>query len=302
MDIYLLGHLTIDMVVEGDRMRRSLGGTVTFGSLASLRHGARPHIISKVGTDFPDEYLMFLARNSIDISGVAISRFLPTTKFKLVYRGSGERDLYLLSRCEDILSGDVPLGRIKGGIVVIGSLMGEIPPSVVQEVSEVASLVVTDIQGYVRRQLSDKRIVLTSSPEARLVISLSDIVHAEVSEAKAIYGNLDPQDLAKKIVNEGAGISLVTLGADGAYIATKQKAFFVPSIPTRVVDRTGAGDVFTTVFAIEYQRTGDVREASAYATAAVSFLIEKPGLDGLRDRWEVRKRAEKLMEKIKELS
>ncbi|MCC6004602.1 MAG: PfkB family carbohydrate kinase, partial [Thermofilum sp.] len=85
-------------------------------------------------------------------------------------------------------------------------------------------------------------------------------------------------------------------------IATKQKAFFVPSIPTRVVDRTGAGDVFTTVFAIEYQRTGDVREASAYATAAVSFLIEKPGLDGLRDRWEVRKRAEKLMEKIKELS
>jgi sugar/nucleoside kinase (ribokinase family) len=302
VDIYLLGHLTIDIVVEGEKVRRSLGGTVTFGSLAALKHGIRPHIVSKVGTDFPDEYMMFLGKHNIDLSGVGISRYLPTTKFKLVYRSSGDRDLYLLARCEDILSGDVPLGKIKGNIAVIGPLVGEIPPSVVQEVSEVASLIVTDLQGYVRKQLGDKRIVLSSSPEARLVVSLSDIVHAEVAEARTIYGNLEPLELAKKLVEDGAGISLVTLGADGAYVATRQRAFFVPSIPTRVVDRTGAGDVFTTVFAVEYQRSGDIREASAYATAAVSFLIEKPGVDGLKERWEVRKRAEKLIENIKELA
>ncbi|ABL78016.1 PfkB family carbohydrate kinase [Thermofilum pendens] len=300
VDVYLIGHLTVDIVVEGGNMRRSLGGTVTFGSLAAIRHNATPHVVSKVGRDFPDEYLMYLGRNNVDLSYVRLSRYLPTTKFKLVYREGGERVLYLLSRCEDILSSDVPLDKLKGNIAVIGALIGEVPPSVVQEISEHASLVVSDLQGYVRRQSEDRSIVLASTPEAKLLISLSDVVHAEVAEAKAVFGDLPPAELAKRIVEGGAAVALVTLGAGGAYVATKQRVLFVPSFPTRVVDRTGAGDVFTTVFAIEYHRLGDYREAAAYATAAVSFLIEKPGPDGLRSRWEVKRRAEKILNEIRE--
>ncbi len=297
----MIGHLVVDILVVRGSIRRNLGGTVTYGAMAALRHRARPHIVSKIGMDFPDEYLLFLSRSGVDMTYVSVSKDLPTTKFKLVYEDS-ERTLYLLSRCEDILTSDVPLEKIRGSVSIIGALIGEVAPSVVQEISDRAALVVSDLQGYVRRAGPDRKIYLSPSREAPLIISLSNIVHAEVSEAKALFGEAPPEKLAKKIVEAGAAIALVTLGAEGGYVATSEKLYFVPPAEAnRVVDRTGAGDVFTTVFAIEYQRSGDVKEAASYAAAAVSYLIEKPGIDGLRNRWELAQRAEKVLENIREI-
>ncbi|MGC9107623.1 MAG: PfkB family carbohydrate kinase [Infirmifilum sp.] len=301
MDVFLLGHLVVDIIVRKGNVRRNLGGTVTYGAMAALRHRARPHIISKIGIDFPDEYFLFLSRSGVDTTYITVSKDLPTTKFKLIYEDS-DRTLYLLSRCEDILSSDVPLEKLKGNIAIIGTLIGEVSPGVVQEVSEKAALVASDLQGYIRRVTPDRRVILSSSREASLVASLSDIVHAEISEGKTLLGDLPPEIIAKKLVELGAGVALVTLGEIGAYIATSNKTFFVPPAESsRVVDRTGAGDVFTTVFAIEYQRSGDIKEAASYASAATSYLVEKPGIDGLKNRWELAGRAEKVLMNIKEL-
>jgi len=67
-----------------------------------------------------------------------------------------------------------------------------------------------------------------------------------------------------------------------------------------VVDTTGAGDVFLTVFALELARGTPLEEAAAMAAAAASLRIEKQGFDGLRDRWVVRSRAQRLLEQMKE--
>lgn len=300
MDVFLLGHMVVDSVSHHGRSRKSLGGTVSFGAYAALRHQAKPHIVSKIGLDFPDEYLIQLSRDGIDISHVKVSRNRPTTRFKLVYEDHG-RVLYLQARCEDILLGDVPLDEIKGNVAVIGSIIGEVPPNVVQAVSEKAALTVSDIQGYIRKVSRDRKVYFTATPEARAVISVSDIVHGEAVEAKVLYGELPPKELAWNFVKDGAGIGVVTMGPEGAYIATSQKGYYIPPAPSGpVVDRTGAGDVFTTVFAIEYQRNGDIKEAGAYASAAASYLIEKPGIDGLKSRWELRGRVEAVLEKIVE--
>lgn len=301
MDVFLLGHLVVDIIVRKGNVRRSLGGTVTYGAMAALRHRARTHIVSKIGLDFPDEYFLFLTRSGVDVSHVSVSKDLPTTKFKLVYEDS-DRTLYLLSRCEDILSGDIPGEKIKGGIVIIGSLIGEVSPAVIQEVSEKAALVASDLQGYLRRVGPDRKVSLAVTREAALITSISDIVHAELVEARVLLGDAPPEVLAKKLVQMGAGIALVTMGEKGAYVATAGKTYYVPAAEAaRVVDRTGAGDVFTTVFTIEYQRSGDIKEASSYAAAATSFLVEKPGIEGLRNRWELQNRAEKVLNNIKEV-
>ncbi|MEM3981521.1 MAG: PfkB family carbohydrate kinase [Thermofilum sp.] len=301
MDVFLVGHLVVDVIVAEGSMRRKMGGTVAYGSFAAMKHRARPHIVSKIGLDFPDEYLMSLSRSGVDISHIQVSRSMPTTKFKHVYERD-ERVSYLLTRCEDILLGDIPLEKIRGSAVIIGALIGEIPPDAVQEIAERAALTVSDLQGYVRRIDEKRRVKLVSTPEARLIIPLSDITHAEVSEARVLYGDAEPPKLAEKLVKDGAGMSLVTMGSGGAYVATSQRVYYVPAAKSsEVIDRTGAGDVFTTVFAIEYMNSGDVKEAAAYAAAAVSFLIEKPGFNGLRDRWELRGRAEQVLANVKEV-
>ncbi len=299
MKIFLIVHIVIDTIVRNDETRRAMGGTVIYGAFAGIKHGAQSKIISKIGLDFPDEYLIFLSRSGIDISGIRVKEDSPTTRFKLVYKNT-ERTLFLQAKCSDMGINDIPVKDIEGNIAVIGSVIGEVTLPAIEMISKKSLMTVSDVQGYLRRVVNKKRIELEATKDVFKVISLSDIVHAEVYEARVLYGTSDPIELAKKIVEDGATISLITQGENGAYIATKEKVIYVPAAqPNRVVDTTGAGDVFTTVFSIEYQKTRSIESAAALASAAVSYLIERPGIEGLRNRWELTNRANKVKENIR---
>jgi len=299
MDATFIGHISVDMVTRGGEMRKAMGGTVVYGSVAATKHGYRSSIISKVGRDFPDEYLIYLSRLGIDISGIKVSN-KPTTKFKLVYENS-ERKLYLLSKCEDISSFDLTSRFIEGHVVLIGPLIGEISLDAIKYISTKAELAALDIQGFVRKVNPDKSITLQPMENALTAIGLVDIVHAELSEAETLVGTNNPEKAGKNLVEAGTKIALVTMGENGAYIVTREESFYVPAAkPSRVVDLTGSGDVFTTVFTLEYHKTRNLKRAAAMAAAAVSFLIEKEGISGLRPRWQIRRRAEYILRELQQ--
>lgn len=291
---YLLGHIVVDTIVHGNTVRRSLGGTVVYGALASLRHGFVPHIVSKVGPDFPDEFLVFLSRNGIDISGVRISP-CKTTRFKLVYKDS-DRLLYVPSRCSNIEPEDVLSAKMDDSVAIVGPVIGEVPLDTLKATSGRAAITAIDLQGFIRRVDKDSRVRFERTPQAIESLKYADIVHAEIFEAKIILGDKDPPSLASELVDLGAGISLVTLGEEGAYVATKRRILYIPAAePRRVVDSTGSGDVFTSVFTLEYYKTSDIVHAATMAAAAASYLVERPGIEGLQDRWKVKRRAEKIV-------
>jgi len=299
MDATFIGHISVDMVTRGGEMRKAMGGTVVYGSVAATKHGYRSSIISKVGRDFPDEYLIYLSRLGIDISGIKVSN-KPTTKFKLVYENS-ERKLYLLSKCEDISSFDLTSRFIEGHVVLIGPLIGEISLDAIKYISTKAELAALDIQGFVRKVNPDKSITLQPMENALTAIGLVDIVHAELSEAETLVGTNNPEKAGKNLIEAGTKIALVTMGENGAYIVTREESFYVPAAkPSRVVDLTGSGDVFTTVFTLEYHKTRNLKRAAAMAAAAVSFLIEKEGISGLRPRWQIRRRAEYILRELQQ--
>ena len=299
MDATFIGHISVDMVTRGGEMRKAMGGTVVYGSVAATKHGYKSSIISKVGRDFPDEYLIYLSRLGIDISGIKVSN-KPTTKFKLVYENS-ERKLYLLSKCEDISSFDLTSRFIEGHVVLIGPLIGEISLDAIKYISTKAELAALDIQGFVRKVNPDKSITLQPMENALTAIGLVDIVHAELSEAETLVGTNNPEKAGKNLIEAGTKIALVTMGENGAYIVTREESFYVPAAkPSRVVDLTGSGDVFTTVFTLEYHKTRNLKRAAAMAAAAVSFLIEKEGISGLRPRWQIRRRAEYILRELQQ--
>ena len=300
MEAAFIGHMVIDTVVKNSEMRKALGGTVVYGALAALKHNVRPIVISKVGTDFPDEYLMFLSRLGVDIAGVRISD-KPSTRFKLVYKGE-ERKLYLMARCENITSFDIKPQSVENKPVIVGAVIGEITKDALQYVAEKSSILAIDVQGFIRQVGEKGEVTLVPSERAAEAISLADVVHAELYEAKAMLGIDDPVKAGKALIELGASIALVTEGVKGGYVVTKERVLRVPAASTnRVVDPTGAGDVYTTVFTIEYQKSGDMIHAAAMASAASSFLVEKEGVSGLKPRWQVKRRAEEVLAAIEEI-
>jgi sugar/nucleoside kinase (ribokinase family) len=82
-------------------------------------------------------------------------------------------------------------------------------------------------------------------------------------------------------------ILVVTKGENGADIFFNNTKHTFPSFPTKMVDPTGAGDIFATAFLVRYFETKDISQAANFANAAASFCIEKKGIEGIASRAEI---------------
>ncbi|MGP1459418.1 MAG: carbohydrate kinase family protein [Treponema sp.] len=127
----------------------------------------------------------------------------------------------------------------------------------------------------------------------------SDIVKMSEEELFLLFGEgISYADGAKKIMDFGARLALITLGSGGAYFAAKpdnagsdepfEGRIAVPDV--RVIDTTGAGDCFTGALLYRLTRrenllafteeeiAGDVRFASAAASICVTRRGAIPAL------------------------
>jgi sugar/nucleoside kinase (ribokinase family) len=78
-------------------------------------------------------------------------------------------------------------------------------------------------------------------------------------------------------------VGVVTVGRRGALLYVNGERYDVRPRPARVVDATGAGDVFAAAFLIEYHRHGDPWEAAEAATCAASLSVEGEGWSAVPD-------------------
>jgi fructokinase len=95
------------------------------------------------------------------------------------------------------------------------------------------------------------------------------LVRCNRTEAELMTGETDPERAAEALVDRGARVVVVTLGADGALLRGEAHAW-TPGRPARVVSTVGAGDVFTGVLLARLAEAGfDPRAAAAGLPEAV---------------------------------
>jgi ribokinase len=70
---------------------------------------------------------------------------------------------------------------------------------------------------------------------------------------------------------------VVTLGAEGALVASAEGLARVPSVAVDVVDTTGAGDAFAAALAWRLGAGVPLAEAAAYAARVGAAAVTKPG-------------------------
>ncbi|WXG42775.1 MAG: PfkB family carbohydrate kinase [Promethearchaeati archaeon SRVP18_Atabeyarchaeia-1] len=297
LDIAVFGHFAIDQVErDGNVLPPSLGGTVTFSSLAAARLGAKVGIVSKVGPDFRDDHLLVFARSGIDVSGVKKVK-APTTKYRLQYTGE-ERNLTLLSRCDPIKPEDVRHLRGKAKAVHLGPIAGEVPLETVKEVAKWSTIVMLDLQGFVRKFDRNGKVSLERNPQLLEIVKRAMIVKSALQEGETVMNVSGFEEVASSFLNMGCKITIVTLGGKGAYISTCEgESLVVPAInPRRITDLTGAGDAYAGSFLAEYLKTKDLRRSAIIASSAVSFKVEGHSTSGFASRADIEKRAREYLE------
>ncbi|MEM2122257.1 MAG: PfkB family carbohydrate kinase [Candidatus Bathyarchaeia archaeon] len=281
--LLVIGHLTRDRI----RWSRSSfhleapGGPSFYIPIVASIIGLRTKIVSKVGEDYPLNYLKMLEDRLIDTSLVRRTR-LPTTTFELTYDDAGDRSLRVLNICEGIGLGDCQ--HLDGDRAVhIGPVIDEVAHEAYGFLSRRSSFLSTDIQGIVRSIDNNGHIHLKTPGDFSFLDGVK-LVKATGEELQCLFG-VDSfiealRSFLKRIGEEG--VLAVTFGRLGCLLLTPKEMYRAPAYPTdKIRDPTGAGDVLVGGILSMILEGEDLDYALAVGVASASFCIEKTSVHGL---------------------
>lgn len=298
-DLIIAGHIVIDHIFsKGVQHKPTLGGPPTYASLAAKRLGARVSVISKVGADFPDDFVVWLSRMGVDLTGLKRDPNSLTTRYLLRY-DDDERSLRLMNRCSPIRPEDVPNISSKG--VHLGPCAGELPKETVFTLTGVAERVSLDPQGFVRESDGQGCIRLGRWLD-RDVLGRVEVYRSSVEELLVSTGSMDAWRAAEMVQEMGPRVVIAQRGTLGTLILIGKERFSIPACEARrVVDTTGAGDAFMGAFMTEYLREEDPVWCAAVGSSVASFVVEGVGPSSFGSREGIRERAAAAFSEIKKL-
>jgi fructokinase len=76
------------------------------------------------------------------------------------------------------------------------------------------------------------------------LVPFTEVVKLSDEDARWLYPRLALEDIAQRILGLGAGLAVVTVGAEGSLLTTRGAQVVVPSVKSAVADTIGAGDSY----------------------------------------------------------
>jgi sugar/nucleoside kinase (ribokinase family) len=112
---------------------------------------------------------------------------------------------------------------------------------------------------------------------ASLVCDEVDLLFGNDDELLSLY-QTDNFDDAVAAVRRDCGLAAITVGAKGSYIITPDDVLHVDAYPVRrVIDTTGAGDLYAAGFLYGYTQGRDLKECGRLGSIAASEVISHVG-------------------------
>lgn len=277
MTIYIIGHLCIDQVIMlGKKQPISMGGTAAFSSIVCSRLAAsdKVSIISKIGPDYPDNFLEVLKNAKVDTTQVSRVKN-QTTRYVLEYYNSDERELTLKAVCAPITIEDLKDHLDNAKLLYFGPIANEIPPETIIEAKErTKALVALDVQGIIRHRDPQGKLSFRSSEKIEEMLPYVDIIKLDLNEAQTITGSSKIRDIVSYLGSLGVKTAIITKGQAGSVLFNEGIVIKIPSIVLKAIyNTTGAGDCFFGSFLMNYLENKDALQAAQYATKVVSYFI-----------------------------
>ncbi|MDG9690592.1 ribokinase [Streptomyces mutabilis] len=282
-DLLVVGSANADLVIGVER-RPGAGETVLGTDLAvhpggkganqavaAARLGARTALLARVGDDDYGRLLLDSQRAAgVDTVGVLVGG-APTGVALITVDPSGDNSIVVSPGANGRLApGDVRAAASLFHASRVVSTQLEVPLETVVEV--------------VRSLAPGSRFVLNPSPPRPLpqeVLAACDPLIVNEHEAKVILGDScvsdRPEDWARILLAKGPRSVVVTLGAEGALVASGAEVTRVPSVKVDAVDTTGAGDAFTAALAWRLGTGESLADAAAYAARVGAAAVTKAG-------------------------
>jgi ribokinase len=283
LDILVIGSLNADLVVRtprfpqpgetisGDDLKTFPGGKGANQAVAAARLGASVSMLGRVGKDsFGDFLLENLKSNKVDSQFVQRDDASTGTAIILV-DSNGQNSIVLSAGANGkVRDADVRTASFPDFNLLLLQL--EIP-------------IETVLSATRRARESGLRVLLNPAPARTLpeeLISLPDFLLPNETELSLITDQpvsdvASAERAAKTLLSRGVQTIIVTLGANGALLVTKENATYIPPFRVNVVDATAAGDAFIGGFAYALLQGKSLEESVRYGCACGALATTKFG-------------------------
>jgi len=297
-DLVALGEVLIDFTYYGQSKHGSAlfeqnpGGAPANVLAMCAGLGLNTAFIGKVGADMHGDFLrQTLKAKGIEVKGLISATDAFTTMAFVKLEGAERYFSFARKPGADMTlsAAEIDFDIVKAAkIFHFGSLSLTDEPS---RNSTIKAIETAKMEGAVISYDPNYRQDLWKNiTEAKLrmrdAAQFADIIKISEEEAELLADKSDPKAAAQAMLEQGATCVIVTFGADGALVATKEGSVKKTPPNCVAVDTTGAGDVFLGSFLYRLSKSArplddhnlqEIEDYVTFANAAASLCVEKRG-------------------------
>lgn len=284
--IAVVGSINMDLVFKTPRMPAPgetlmghsfhlvHGGKGANQAVAAARMGADVHFVACVGDDVNGKSCQqALAQDGINMDHVRVIGDAATGVAGILLDDAGQNCIVLATGANALLNqADIARASNTIGQAKLLLCQLETPLETVERAIEIAhqAQVKVLLNPAPAQELSDQLLAQVDY----LVVNETE---AEILSGLAVTDLISAEAAATKLQARGATVVLITLGAQGMWVAAPDSSYFLPAFKVEVVDTTAAGDTFVGSFAVAIAEAQDLRAACMLAQSAAALAVTKFG-------------------------
>ena len=260
--------------VHGDSFATGAGGKGSNQAVAAARLGADVTFIGRVGNDvFANLAYEIWDAEGVNRDHVARDSAVATGVAPILVDSRGENMIVVvLGANKRLRASDIDAAR--GQIADADMLVTQLEVNL-------------DVVPYALQTAKEFGVATILNPAPAAVISqetiqLADYLTPNETELEALSGGAvgDVVSAARELLTRADQTAVVTLGAKGARIVSRDQTMLVPTFEVDVVDTTGAGDTFNAALAVSLSEGFVLEDAVRFANAAAALCVTKAGAAG----------------------
>lgn len=284
--VLVVGSINLDVTIRTERIPTSgetihgegpeffPGGKGANQAVAAAKLGARVSMLGAVGTDpYAEAALQGLRDARVDLDNlVRVSG--PTGMAFITVDDLGNNMIVVTPGANARLGADT-VNRVRAQIEAadILVLQGEIPAEGIIRAAELARgrviLNLAPVLGLPPDILRQSNPLVVNEYEARLAVGL-------LTGSPPAPDAAD-NEVAAILTENGVDALIVTRGASGAIVATRDALVAIPSPKVRAIDTTGAGDAFVGAVAAALAAGANLEDATRFAVRVGAYACTSPG-------------------------
>jgi sugar/nucleoside kinase (ribokinase family) len=271
-DVATLGNYTKDTIVTAAGTQHADGGGVNYSAHAALVLGRRVAAVMRLAAED------FHVVRAMEEDGITVfATATPSSTLMRLEYPTDNPDERILTVADT--AGAFTPEQVRDidarAFIISPSIRGEFPIETIRELRKKDALISADAQGFIRVRRPDGRLEHLRWPEQDEVLSMIDVLKADIVEAEALTGEPDMKAAAKALAAQGPREIVIT-HRDGIVVLADGQYLEAPFHARSMAGRSGRGDTCVGSYMaarLEYPPT----EAILWSAATTSLKVETPG-------------------------